>query len=325
MSKHNLPPIPPDWPPGHYHPNHFQFIYDGSHIFRRPGMYIGSTDQDGIVRLMYEVLACLEHQCPYPRTTLIELHLIAPDVLHLRADAQGFTIDESFSLPIVGLGLFILRALSLWLEIDLHQRGECRRLRAQEGEIVEPLTTLGPTDWTGVEMRFQLDPLVFPEPRFPIDLLLAELRQRSYFAPGLCLTLDEYRFHHPDGYRQLWLWHAQSHEWIADSIEEHTWTFAQGTIHAVVGKLTECQCQPVAYVNRNQQPEGSALTGIEDAWRTADPPRRHTVGVLVLLVIDHDSPEWDGSTRGRLRCEETYNAIRGNLQHVFTRWTAQSA
>jgi hypothetical protein len=166
---------------------------------------------------------------------------------------------------------------------------------------------------------------VFPEPCFPKDLLLAELRQRSFFAPGLCLTLDEYRFHHPDGYRQLWLWHAQSHDWIANSIEEHTWTFDHGTIHAVVGKIRTVQIVPFAYVNRNQQTEGSALTGIEDAWRTAYPTRRRTVGVLVLLVIDHDSPNWFGSTKKRLRCEETYNAIRGNLQPIFTRWPTQLA
>ena len=189
-------------------------------VRQNPAMYIGSTDQEGVHQLVYEVVdnsideavaghctrievileedgSCVVEDCG--RGIPVDAHpdegLPAVEVVMTRLHAGGkFAKRGSYYRPggIHGVGLSCVNALSEWLELDIWRDGRHYRQQYARGGIVTPLTDAGPAFKRGTRIRFQPDPLIFEETTsFSHQVLAHRLQELAFLHPGVTIRFDD--------------------------------------------------------------------------------------------------------------------------------------
>ncbi|MFN0053026.1 MAG: ATP-binding protein [Planctomycetales bacterium] len=197
----------------------------------RPAMYIGSTDQRGMLHLIWELVANSLDQHLAGRCTRIEVVLEQDGAVVVDDDGPGIPLDDvdgrcfaevaltqfhatpTFDghtphehVDLHGVGLFPVNALSSRLTLDVFRDGVHHQQRFERGKAVSGLESLGPTFRTGTRVMFQPDPLIFTDPWYNAGIIAARLRELACLLPGLTFTFDDRRehvFHEPRGLRAL--------------------------------------------------------------------------------------------------------------------------
>jgi DNA gyrase subunit B len=183
-------------------------------VRRRPGMYIGSTDQRGLHHLIYEIVdnAVDEAMAGYCDRVMIVIH--ADGRVEVEDNGRGIPVDlhPTSKRPAVetvmtvlhaggkfggggykvsgglhGVGASVVNALSSWLEVKVHRNGRLYRQEFAKGKPVADLEDLGPTedDATGTEMAFMPDDSIFDEIDYDFVTICQRFREVAYLNKGL--------------------------------------------------------------------------------------------------------------------------------------------
>ncbi len=189
-------------------------------VRQNPAMYIGSTDQEGVHQLVYEVVdnsidkavaghcthievvleedgSCVVEDCG--RGIPVDVHpdegLPAAEVVMTRLHAGGkFAKRGSYYRPggIHGVGLSCVNALSEWLALDIWRDGRHYEQQYARGDIVTPLTDAGPASKRGTRIRFRPDPQIFEETTsFSHPVLAHRLQELAFLHPGVTIRFDD--------------------------------------------------------------------------------------------------------------------------------------
>ncbi len=189
-------------------------------VRKRPGMYIGSTDERGLHHLVTEVVdnsidEALAGYCDkiivsiekdgsckvvdngrgIPTGIIPKEGKSAVEVVLTKLHAGGKFGGRGYKISggLHGVGVSCVNALSEWLEATVYQNGKIYKQIFNRGIAQRPLQEVGTTDRTGTTIQFYPDPEIFETLDFNYDTMKIRLRELAYLNRGLTIQLIDRR------------------------------------------------------------------------------------------------------------------------------------
>ncbi|MDE6884310.1 MAG: DNA topoisomerase (ATP-hydrolyzing) subunit B [Clostridia bacterium] len=189
-------------------------------VRKRPGMYIGSTDERGLHHLVYEVVdnAIDEAMAGYCDKVIIEImqdgavrvidngrgiptgiiekegkSAVEVVLTKLHAGGKFGGGGYKFSGGLHGVGVSCVNALSEWLDVEVAQNGKLHKMTFNRGVAQRPLAVVGNTNNRGTTITFFPDPDIFETTDFNYATLKHRIQELAYLNKGLRIVLKDSR------------------------------------------------------------------------------------------------------------------------------------
>jgi len=342
-------------------------------VRKRPGMYTDTTRPN---HLAQEVIDNSVDEALAGHARRIEVTVHADGAVSVVDDGRGMPVDlhpgegvsgveviltrlhaggkfsqsnYQYSGGLHGVGVSVVNALSLTLEVEVLRGGRRHGMCFANGYPQGPLADLGPAPkgQTGTRIRFVPDPSYFDQPRVMVGRLRHLLRAKAVLCPGLEVRLlDE-----AEGSDETWcyrdgLGHYLSEElagadllppggWVGGLVQERqavdwavAWrvdegdTFAESYVNLIptaqggthVGGLRQGLAEALREFceHRNLLPRGVRLAP-EDIWDRC----------CYVVSVKLAEPQFSGQTKERLTSREASGFVAVAVRDAFSLWLHQ--
>ncbi len=189
-------------------------------VRKRPGMYIGSTGENGLHHLVYEVVDNSIDEALAGHCDRIEVTIHRDGALTVADNGRGIPVDvhPTEGLPGVelaltvlhaggkfdknsykvsgglhGVGVSVVNALSERLTVTVDRDGARHQMSFVRGQTTQKLTVIGMAAGTGTTVTFKPDPQIFTVLEFSFTTLADRLRQLAFLNGGITITITDER------------------------------------------------------------------------------------------------------------------------------------
>ena len=188
-------------------------------VRKRPAMYIGSTNAQGLHHLVWEVVdnSVDEALSGFGKKIVVTMH--KDGSISVLDEGRGIPvgINKETGRPAVevvftelhaggkfnnavyksaaglhGVGASVTNALSEWIDVNVYQSGNIYHLRFENGgNLVVPLEVIGTTKKHGTYVRFKPDAKIFSTVEFKWDTIASHLQESAFLMKGVEFVLND--------------------------------------------------------------------------------------------------------------------------------------
>ncbi len=203
-----------------YNSGEIQVLEGLEPVRKRPGMYIGSTDERGLHHLIVEIVDNSVDEALAGFCDTIDVEITREGAVAVTDNGRGIPIDihpkEGVSAVEVvltklhaggkfggggykvsgglhGVGLSCVNALSEWLEVEVRKNGKLYRQLYKRGVPQYPLKEVGEAEGTGTKVTFFPDSQIFETLDFSYETIRGRLREVAYLNKGIKIRLRDNR------------------------------------------------------------------------------------------------------------------------------------
>ncbi len=189
-------------------------------VRKRPSMYIGNVDLQGLHHLVYEVVdnSIDEAMAGYCDTILVTIHpdnrvsvedngrgipveihetehIPACEVVMTKLHAGGKFDKDSYKVSggLHGVGISVVNALSELLEMEVYKNGKIYYQSYSKGHKLTDLVIKGDTDKKGTKITFSPDFEIMNENEFVLETLIRRMRELTFLNRGLRIIIEDER------------------------------------------------------------------------------------------------------------------------------------
>jgi DNA gyrase subunit B len=189
-------------------------------VRRRPGMYIGSTDDRGLHHLVWEVVDNSIDEAMAGHATTITVTIRQDSTVIVQDDGRGVPVGKHSTgkdaLEVVhtvlhaggkfggggykvsgglhGVGVSVVNALSEWMRVESARDGSIWMQEYERGKPKASVKKIGPQgDRRGTLTSFRADPTMFTTTEYSFEVISERLRESAYLTKGVWITLIDER------------------------------------------------------------------------------------------------------------------------------------
>ena len=190
-------------------------------VRKRPGMYIGNTDDiTGLHHMVTELVdnAIDEAQVGYCDRVTVTVH--ADETVTVEDNGRGIPVgihpvhgretleiiltdlhsggkfdDNAYKVSggLHGVGLSVVNALSSTLDVEIRRGGRVWQQPYAKGKPLAPIQEVGRTNKTGTKLTFRADPEIFSVTAYNFDALSQRMRELAFLNPGVTIEVVDER------------------------------------------------------------------------------------------------------------------------------------
>ncbi|MFP4032734.1 MAG: DNA topoisomerase (ATP-hydrolyzing) subunit B [Desulfococcaceae bacterium] len=210
-----------------YGANNIKILEGLEAVRKRPSMYIGNVDMEGLHHLVYEVVdnSIDEAMAGYCDRIDVAIHtdnsvtvedngrgipvgmhekegVPAVEVVMCKLHAGGKFDRDSYKVSggLHGVGISVVNALSAHLEVTIHAEGKAYRQRYAAGKKVSELEVVGETDKRGTRVHFKPDTTIMNSDDFNYETLARRMRELAFLNRGVRIVIEDERADNKDNF-----------------------------------------------------------------------------------------------------------------------------